>query len=66
MDKKPFWQSKTLWGLVCLATPNVLAVIDSWFGTKLSSPELTSALTTIGGVLGVKGRMDANTTLGVK
>lgn len=59
MNSKPFYQSKTLLGVGILVIPNVLRLIDSWFGTHCSNPELDTICVTIGTFLGVKGRTDA-------
>ena len=58
-EAKAVWQSKTLYGVGILIIPNILRLIDSYFGTRLSNPEIDSICTTVGAFLGVKGRMDA-------
>lgn len=57
-DKSPF-QSKTYYGGAILILPNVLRLIDAWFGTHVSNPELDVICTTVGGFLVGKGRYDA-------
>ena len=56
---KAFYQSKTIYGVGILLIPNVLRLIDGWFGTSLSNPDIDAICTTVGAFLGVKGRMDA-------
>lgn len=63
MDTKSVWRSQTILGITILIIPNVLRLIDSWFGTKLDNPEIAAICTAIGGYLGVNGRLTATTKL---
>ena len=58
MDKKPFWQSWTVWGTVLVLLPKFLKVVDFMAGTKFDNPALDDFCTTTGAYIVGKSRLD--------
>lgn len=74
MDSKPWWQSKTVWGVIAMALAFVAKIVfkvDVPDGSEESLTDLgiqaaTSVVALLGAVLALFGRAKADTTLTVK
>ena len=67
MQKKPWWKSKAIWGFVIAMIGVTAQNVDQHFGTNISNNAILEiaiqAITYLGGILGVYGRVKAKTEI---
>ena len=63
MDKKKWWQSKTILSGIFVVALSVVKAVDAHYATNLLNTEIVTALTGIAAAFGVYGRTVSKTVI---